>query len=241
MVILPEKVVEQALEALELHMNDEGSILRSRMAWDALRQALESKPGAWGNFQDDGTLVGLSQHPEDQVNWAGRRPLYAPPKAEPKVCKPSTMKKGGRYNWKGQPERLVYVGRSNNGLWFQFEKVGAPGAIWCEVLARDLGMLEETIPQPVAYEWRYDSCGYAVINKLVITETPEPTVFLKNVFARGPFPLYRQQQPVQWVCLTDEEMDGALRRSGVVATFAALRCVGKEVEAKLREKNGGAT
>lgn len=141
MVILPEKVVEQALEALELHMNDEGSILRSRMAWDALRQALEA-----------------SQQTE-----------------------------------------------------------------------------------PVAYEWRYDSCGLAAVNRLAITETPEPTVFLKNVFARGPFPLYRQQQPVQWVCLTDEEMDGALRRSGVVATFAALRCVGKEVEAKLREKNGGAT
>lgn len=40
-----------------------------------------------------------------------------------------------------------------------------------------------------------------------------------------------------WVGLTDEEMDAALRKAGVVATYEALRCVGRVVEAKLREKN----
>ena len=44
--------------------------------------------------------------------------------------------------------------------------------------------------EPVAWEWRYDSCGHAVVNRFAVTETPEPTLFLKNVFARGPFPLY---------------------------------------------------
>lgn len=58
------------------------------------------------------------------------------------------MRKGGRYNWKGQAERLVYLGRnwSGNGYWHQFEKVEAPGTIWCEVVDADLSMIEETTP-----------------------------------------------------------------------------------------------
>lgn len=54
---------------------------------------------------------------------------------------------GGRYNWKNQSERLVYVGRnlSGKGRWHQFEKIGEPGRVWCEVLTEDLHMLEETL------------------------------------------------------------------------------------------------
>lgn len=60
------------------------------------------------------------------------------------------MKIGGRYNWKNQPERLVYLGRnwSGNGYWHQFEKVDEPGTVWCEVLDADLRMIEETQPAP---------------------------------------------------------------------------------------------
>ena len=58
------------------------------------------------------------------------------------------MKLGGRYNWKGQPERLVYVGFIRDHLtcpgWFQFAPVDNPNDIWCEVREADLGMLEET-------------------------------------------------------------------------------------------------
>ena len=44
----------------------------------------EQAPVAWGNFKEDGTLVGLSQHPEDQANWTGRKPLYTtPPQRKP--------------------------------------------------------------------------------------------------------------------------------------------------------------
>ena len=53
------------------------------------------------------------------------------------------------------------------------------------------------VQEPVAWGWRYDSCGHAVVNRLVVTETSEPTLFLKNVFARGPFPLYAAPLPVQ--------------------------------------------
>jgi hypothetical protein len=40
------------------------------------------EPVAWGNFKEDGTLVGLSQHPEDQKNWTNRKPLYTTPPAQ---------------------------------------------------------------------------------------------------------------------------------------------------------------
>ena len=53
-----------------------------------------------------------------------------------------TIQVGGFYNWRNQPERLVYVGRTGN--WHQFEKIDSPGSIWCEVLSNDLHMLEET-------------------------------------------------------------------------------------------------
>jgi hypothetical protein len=58
-----------------------------------------------------------------------------------------------------------------------------------------MAQLAQPVQEPVAWEWRYDSCGHAVVNRLVVTETPEPTLFLKNVFARGPFPLYTAPPP----------------------------------------------
>jgi hypothetical protein len=61
------------------------------------------------------------------------------------------MKVGGRYNWRNQPERLIYIGRNlspGQSRWYQFQKVGAPaGSVWCEVLDEDLHRLEETGPQ----------------------------------------------------------------------------------------------
>lgn len=62
------------------------------------------------------------------------------------VCGKPAMRIGGRYNWKGQPERLVYLGKnwSGNGYWHQFEKVDEPGVVWCELLDSDLPGIEET-------------------------------------------------------------------------------------------------
>lgn len=56
------------------------------------------------------------------------------------------MKPGARYNWKNQPDRLVYLGRY--GGWHQFRKIGDPRDVWCEVLDADLHMLEETAAAP---------------------------------------------------------------------------------------------
>jgi hypothetical protein len=38
------------------------------------------------------------------------------------------MKINGRYNWKNQPERLVYVGKK--GAWHQFELLEKHGEVW---------------------------------------------------------------------------------------------------------------
>lgn len=53
---------------------------------------------------------------------------------------------GGRYNWKYQPERLIYLGYnwSGNGRWHQFALVENPNKVWCEVQPSDLSMFEET-------------------------------------------------------------------------------------------------
>lgn len=64
------------------------------------------------------------------------------------------MNIGGRYNWKGQPEQLVYLGYnwSGNGYWHQLAKVEEPDVIWCEIPTSDLHMLEETVMQQQAHE-----------------------------------------------------------------------------------------
>jgi len=56
----------------------------------------------------------------------------------------NNFKIGDNYNWKNQPERLVYLGfnHSGNGYWHQFSKIDNPKVVWCEVLPEDLKMLE---------------------------------------------------------------------------------------------------
>ena len=55
---------------------------------------------------------------------------------------------GGLYNWKGQPERLVYMGTTrypgDQRTWHQFAKVETPYMCWSEVLTSELAMFEET-------------------------------------------------------------------------------------------------
>ena len=56
---------------------------------------------------------------------------------------------GGKYNSKGKPERLAYIGLKHYPgdarTWHQFEKIDARGIVWCEVLDCDLHMIEETL------------------------------------------------------------------------------------------------
>ena len=68
--------------------------------------------------------------------------------AEPVALTPAAMKRGGFYNWKNQPDRLIYLRRFDG--WHQFKKIGDPREVWCEVLDGDLHMLEETAASPAA-------------------------------------------------------------------------------------------
>lgn len=62
----------------------------------------------------------------------------------------TTLRIGGRYNWKNQPERLIYMGlcEPRNGRWHQFAKVEAPTVVWCEVRDDDLPSFEVTPTHP---------------------------------------------------------------------------------------------
>lgn len=59
-----------------------------------------------------------------------------------------TLVPGGKYNWRGQPERLVYLGARRYAgdprRWHQFAKVERPSIVWCEVLESDLTSFEVT-------------------------------------------------------------------------------------------------
>lgn len=56
------------------------------------------------------------------------------------------MKIGKKYNWKNQPERLIYLGNnwSGDGYWHQFALVEDPKEVWSECLDSDLKGIEET-------------------------------------------------------------------------------------------------
>jgi len=58
----------------------------------------------------------------------------------------SDLEKGGKYNFKGQPERLVYLGNnlSGNGFWHQFALIESPNEVWAEMLDQDLQHIEDT-------------------------------------------------------------------------------------------------
>lgn len=59
---------------------------------------------------------------------------------------PKTLKVNDRYNWKHQPERLVFIGKrrypGDRRYWYQFENVDYPGIVWCEIIESDLDCLE---------------------------------------------------------------------------------------------------
>ena len=62
--------------------------------------------------------------------------------------KKENLKFLGRYNWKHQPERLLYVGSiiypGDRRRWYQFALTEKPDEVWSEVLESDLENFEET-------------------------------------------------------------------------------------------------
>ena len=62
--------------------------------------------------------------------------------------KPENLHKGKLYNFKNQPEQLVFMGRKfypgDPRMWFQFAKVASPYEVWAEIFQADLHLIEET-------------------------------------------------------------------------------------------------
>lgn len=56
--------------------------------------------------------------------------------------------RGNRYNFRSQPERLIYLGArfypGDRRTWHQFALVDKPAEVWSELLPSDLHLIEET-------------------------------------------------------------------------------------------------
>ena len=74
----------------------------------------------------------------------------------------AVLKQGGRYNWKGQPERLIYIGTKHypgdRRTWHQFALVDKPDTCWSEVLDSDLSSFEETMQTPEEFDAAFAQC-----------------------------------------------------------------------------------
>ena len=100
-------------------------------------------PVAWGNFREDGTCVGLSQHPEDIARWQNPRPLFlaAPvPVAvserlpEPEDCNEEGYcwswdnVEGAWYLWHPSPPYIVCPAESLR-IWLPFHAILLPQVV----------------------------------------------------------------------------------------------------------------
>lgn len=81
---------------------------------------------------------------------------------------PETIKRHGHYNWKDQPDRLIYLGKHRG--WHQFKKIDDPRPVWCEVLDSDLHRLEETLPDD--QEW--DRAAEQITRKVFGADVDRP-------------------------------------------------------------------
>lgn len=117
---------------------------------------------------------------------------------------------GGFYNWRNQPERLVYLGARDypgNGRWHQFAKVEDPGTVWCEVRAANLASFEATVCELPAWasdaqvwggalnsaSWEFDT----VYRKLMGEPTPDKLFNHLKVMLREVILHYAQQVATQ--------------------------------------------
>jgi len=94
--------------------------------------------------------------------------------SEPKLTKIELVI-GGKYNFKGQPERLIYVGNnlSGNGYWHQFEKVDEPGKVWSEMQDSDLVNIEQTKEEPILIKNWIELAKVKGTGDYVLDITPE--------------------------------------------------------------------
>lgn len=90
---------------------------------------------------------------------------------------------GGKYKWKHQPERLVYLGM--HGCWHQFTLAENLTKVWCELLEPDLQHIEaaeeraeaETWMPKVGSEYRHYKGAVYVVDEITNLATTEPVKF----------------------------------------------------------------
>ena len=62
------------------------------------------------------------------------------------MTEPTVFVVGNHYRWRHNHDPvLVYLGYnwSGNGYWHQFQKLGDPNKVWCEVTDKELSLIEE--------------------------------------------------------------------------------------------------
>jgi len=129
----------------------------------------------------------------------------------------------------------AWIASTNNGT--------ARGLYSFEALGEDLPAIKaasltppEPEGEPWAYGWTYDSCGYAVIGKKVVTETAEPDVFLANVFARGPVPLFTRPAPGISAGVIALTVHQALSEHSIDVSFHVADAVAQAIAALLQHE-----
>lgn len=106
------------------------------MSNQKMREALEHIIEYWNRDQNESAMADALFHIIETAEEALAQP------AEAVGLPPRILKQGHFYNFKGQPERLVYL--RPNTYWHQFALCSDPTRVWAEVHASDLHMIEET-------------------------------------------------------------------------------------------------
>lgn len=233
---MTKEVMQQALEALE-NIDKAMPFPVGKQAITALRRALEqpeqepvvcrfchSKKGCWTwQCYDCGEIDDVQQpaaKPEPCIGKDPRCPCQDGDACHYEDC-------GGTKAWPVPQAAPVgeVVEVNNDGFRCEFSQRLAVGT-----KLYTFPPAAQPVQEPVAWGWRYDSCGHAVVDRLVATETSEPTLFLKDVFARGPFPLYAAPQPVQEP-LDDWDIDAIRHNIGVDIDSLWARKFARAIEA----------
>lgn len=118
----------------------ENRMTRAERGWDALERLHR-----WAQAMNPKT-----QFSGDHPIAIARTALGLPETIEPPQPSPTNLVVGGKYNWKGQPDRLEFMGvkryTGDARVWYQFAKVEQPDVVWSEVLGGDLASFEVTKP-----------------------------------------------------------------------------------------------
>ena len=233
-----EKLMAQALKALDwisrANAMDYEYRIKANEVLPALRERLaQSSEMDEAIAAGDGTLHGAIDYWQERALKAEARLAQKDEQAEPCVCG-NSIKSNTEHRTDGpcyrkepsaEPTRNEVISfllgeAPLDGVWFDEPHPTYKGRFWWREY-----LLKATEPsaEPVAYRYRYID-GWR-------TNGGGPVNGVHPVECQ---PLYTAPQPRQWVGLTDEEIDQAVKSCNTTDTYKYFRAI----EAKLKEKNG---